>query len=820
MKKYFKLLIFIALFFIKIDDVEARFYGSYRYDVDSVTLSNTNFIIKGWAAINNASDEPFNNISPTYTLIVNACTVDGCAAPGGKLTSFSVSDLKSNPGLLDYSRNWSDNVEGANYYKYYNINYKFTVTLAQLQAAVLDRPTFDHFEMILRVTTGGVTKNINLAFQTVVVTGTSTDISFTGDVLTQVVNVAADARTQLTSTIGGSKLCYNRSTNVYSSTGSAVCNPIPNTVFMKINGIYDVVGRTTSSLRKPLSADLTSPLVRINSYKINGHVDYDRLYKYTLGGITYNTHYLINGNSGAIRTYYEPSSWTKPPEDTKVYIRITPPVIPEPVCTDDPTKSDPMSCYCSTHPEDISTCGDVEGPNINNDNNSGSCSIKTTYELQEPKAGYGKTTLDFNSACKISCQEDMIVSFETGQLLKAGTGFTYPVTMNGVRYCVAQYENTNWSNSMNSAVANAKTAFTNMVARLDEAKNIDATCGTKNGFFCMNSGADWATEQTKIGAKINAATTELTNYTNNLNSINGLNNARSTCDNYNVQNPYNGSSSNITTTNVPNQTGYSVTVDTSTSNDVGRYNTVNKNISICTISAYASPVLVGDYKAQASAFSGNYCQGSSIVTKTYNDFAVNKFTSDKTFEFSQDYYVQKYTGELSITKINEGYVYDGHKAYTSFYDMSGTYPFSLNVANYGPNLPGIGAGFRWNIIPYDCSYEVINKIFPQKGDPQYDLYGSVGFTFRQVSLLDMFPNRKPRENWEAANDLITNIQTKGYSIYGNTPLYTLYLTPATMQNIRTDAMFKDKVYGFSDPNDPANSKLIEKYSAYIVKGSR
>lgn len=850
--KYMKIFIFILLlFFIKVDLVSAKFTGSYRYDIDSVELSDNDMKIKGWAAINDYSNQTMNNINPTYQLIVQASNVSG-----GSLKTLTKNNETPSSGL-DYSRNWAETSEGSNYTKYIGINYTFTITLAELTNLAKNLATFDHFEMILKVTASGVTRSINVSFQAVIIKGSSANISISKNLLTQVTDVATWARPQTTTSLGGEKICYDNSK--YYNSDKTCAGVTPDITFLKVNQVYDVAGYGRFTVFKPLEDVPTSPQVSINSYIAYGYSNSTDLILYN--GV--KVHNFLNG--GSTMTYI-PSSWILPPNNNRVWIDISTNIpSPTPTCTADPTKGDPMSCYCATYPQNRAFCSQVENPNYTRDNNTGTCSNKTTYDLQEPKTSYGKIVLAANTACLISCQEDMRVTFQTGQTLKAGTGFKYPVSTNSTRYCTAQYTNDTWATSINKAVVDAKSAYTSMVSNLNSAKLLDDACGMKMPYiyscpkkvpigapdidiygkkYCPSGkldgntcyatvsatctkdvcsvnfpSKDWKPAQTAIGSKISAASSAKSTYNSNISKINSLNAARATCDSYTTNNPYTGASStSISTTNVPNQSSYTITSSSNSGDsnfDNGYFKSVNKPISVWNSpTKYPAPSLVGDYKSAAASFSGSYYTSSSSVNKTYRDFWVKKATSAITLEFSKSYYVQTYTGSLATSKIDAGYVYDGRKAYTDFYAMSSTYIFNLNMKNYGPNLPGLAAGLRWTINPYSCTYDVNNLIFPPKGDSNYDRYGSIGFSFRQVSLRDPFPNRSARENWRGKETLIT---AKGYNVYATAPLYTLTLTPATMQNIRGFKSINNNVYGYSDASNPANSKLIDQYSSVIVK---
>lgn len=315
----------------------------------------------------------------------------------------------------------------------------------------------------------------------------------------------------------------------------------------------------------------------------------------------------------------------------------------------------------------------------------------------------------------------------------------------------------------------------------------------------------WSSAQKEIGDKITSASSALSQYDTNVKRINDLNGERNTCDNYVSLNQYKGAfSTSISTSNVPNQSGY-VSTSASFNEDVsfesGRQSKETKYAIFQCYDRpyYESVTLVGDYKSRAKTFTGIYCEYKTVDQK-YRDFWNKKSDADINLEFSTLYYVQRYTGELS-TASSSGYDRHGRYAYTGFYDYSGSNGFSLAVTNIGPNLAKVSNSL-WSINPFTCEYTVDNLIFPPNGDINNEKYGNVAFMFRQISLNDPFPGRQPHRNWSGKEKLITS---NGYGVYAQQPLYAIGLNPRIMRDVR-----KEKVgYASFNIKNPYKSELVK-----------
>jgi hypothetical protein len=490
------------------------------------------------------------------------------------------------------------------------------------------------------------------------------------------------------------------------------------------------------------------------------------------------------------------------------------------ICASD----DPQKEYCCLHPEDP-VCDIFEEENPDNKASTCSTTVETAVEYKYPAEGWGKQVLS-NSACTISCSEKLRMNFQPMQSVRAGMGFTYPIDISSSRYCTAKYDNFGWKQQFNAKALESKTAQEKMIAKLNEAKDLNAACGSKQTIsgahgpeeVCSNKQSwSWSTTQANIADILEDAISAQIDYKAYEAEIDGLENDRNTCNNYTSTNPYTGATStSIKTGNVPNQSQYTIT-----SSDTGEDN-IYESERITNAETYSIyecsnnktldiPTFYGTNNAIARSLDTNYCE-YKLVNQTYYDFWNRRSYSDLTFEFATTYYVQRYTGALSRTD-EQGYDYDGRKAYTDFYAMSGNTPFSLNVTKLGPNFNGTSNDL-WSLKPFTCSYDITNLIFPPDGDENNDLYGNTAFMYRQISLTDPFPNREAKNNWKGKTTLIT---TKGYSIYNDdTPLYTINFTPSNMKTIRGYG----NNYGSYNAKNPYISTLVQSLisSGTIVKG--
>jgi hypothetical protein len=320
--------------------------------------------------------------------------------------------------------------------------------------------------------------------------------------------------------------------------------------------------------------------------------------------------------------------------------------------------------------------------------------------------------------------------------------------------------------------------------------------------------------QVPILNSINAANAHRTAYTTAVNTFNSLMRDRTTCDNYASTNQYSGSK-NVTTSykengvaiQVSTQKAYSiVSAIANGTTSIGTRITETKNI-MKNKNKTLSITSNGYNKGTIGSYSGSYSDFYN-ATATYYDYWNEKSSAVDTLEFSKNYYVQRYTGELSTT-YKPGYEHGGRLVYTDFYQQAKIQKFTLRFNKIGPNLPlSTDNTMKINSTnKFDCTYAVTNLIFPPEGDATHDRYGNVAFDFRQISLTNPFPGRGPRENWRGKQSLITS---RGYEVYNtHTPMYEYYLDPTRMQKIRIYNNTNN--YGSYDINNPYNSIFLDKY---------
>ncbi len=322
---------------------------------------------------------------------------------------------------------------------------------------------------------------------------------------------------------------------------------------------------------------------------------------------------------------------------------------------------------------------------------------------------------------------------------------------------------------------------------------------------------DWNNEQSRIVSKLASANDARIDYQKYIATINLLNNDRFACNNWVSLNPYlRNPATTINTNNVPNQNGYSlITPIVSYSNlDYKREGESKEHtIEVCNegkIEAASYNRRLRNNHQTISNFFGEYCNDFDPHKISYQNVWVENSISDLTYEFSNFYYIQRYTGEISDTN-KDGYDRHGRYAYTGFYDPSMNHSFSIRARNLGPNLTGVTR--NWHIDPLNCHYEVTNWLFPPENDPQREKYGAVTFTFRQISLTDPFPNRSPRTNWLDRENLIND--------FANFEPYHIELTPGLRQSIRL--YNRNSNYGSFNIEDPYRSLMIRNLGGYTFK---
>lgn len=778
----------------------------------------------------------------------------------------------------DYSNLWQtsdDKSCGGSYCEYKNINYAFAIKKSVFTTLAKQAGTeFSYFKLSVRVTVNGYSKKIPIAIQKSVVSGKSNFIRIKKDA-TKIRNITVYGKVQAVGdSIGKKRWCYDY--EKYYTTTLNLCDPLKYTAMYVTGEVFNVKGRSQAAVVKVNGG--SQPNFKINNYAVyfRSAVPADKVKVVyngvqvvaALNGDKKRVAYLpsawivppkpdgdepdswilackedpkcLDLNAGTCpKTIGEGSKaenccnslcktsgtgYVAGNEETKFCKEVCgmTPEPPEEVCA----KDTPMTQYCCVYPGDTTFCNAMDDPAedmedlrtvIGNDE-------ETKSVFQNPPEGWDKIILD-NSICRIGCQEDLVVTFGKNPVIKAGMGFTYPIGIESTRYCTSEYHNVIDNKTMNNTVASAISNYELMVSWAEtgtktggaSAKIEDGLCGAKpilnaEGVqVCPNDPTKvWAPTQTLIQTYIDNAKKARTDYLNNLKTINSMLNDRSECENFGGYSGPNETTASVA--NIPNQFNYSisslsVTEDKAFSNARQKKTDVVSTTS-CVYTRYTAPTLL-DKKSMA-ALNGNYCTSTTSTNYTYYDFIHSKYDAKETLNFDQEYYVQTYTGELSETP-EDGYIYDGAKAYTDFYDYSDDVMYSIELSNFGSNLPTVPKTWA---IDYQGTYHVTNWIFPQEGDSQYDRYGSTGFSFRQITLTDPFPNRSARENWLGKEKLITD---KGYKVYKGEPLYILNLSPSIMRDIRGFETFGGSAYGYSDQTNPSNSLLLEQYSEYIRK---
>jgi hypothetical protein len=101
--------------------------------------------------------------------------------------------------------------------------------------------------------------------------------------------------------------------------------------------------------------------------------------------------------------------------------------------------------------------------------------------------------------------------------------------------------------------------------------------------------------------------------------------------------------------------------------------------------------------------------------------------------------------------------------------------------------------------------------------------GDLQFYVKSVSLSNLFPNGSSSVgiNWQTseAQTVKNNIEQAGESILGQTPEYTIKLTPSCMAKIReyNNEVNNESGLGFADYSLKANSDLTSDDSEFLEK---
>lgn len=315
----------------------------------------------------------------------------------------------------------------------------------------------------------------------------------------------------------------------------------------------------------------------------------------------------------------------------------------------------------------------------------------------------------------------------------------------------------------------------------------------------------WSDTRNKIRTQLALAERAKNEHNRQKSIISELNQNRRICDNWINNNNYLSSYSPlIQVSNLSDQTRY---IDTNTilvasDNSFANqrlYEEKNFYVKFCEDKTLDVKNYDTNLPNNISNFNGKYCDNYGKNENNYRDVWVELSTGDIEYNFSNYYYIQRYTGQIRKS-ASSGYDAHGRYSYTDFFAMSGEYDFSLSLNNLGPNIPGI-SNDKFEIDLFLCSYELTNWIFPPEGDPHNDIYGSKMFYYRPVSLNNPFPNREARANWQGEESLINKFDTNPYRVV---------LTPTMRSAIR--GYNKNQIDGYLsfDPENPYESTMLRK----------
>jgi hypothetical protein len=332
-------------------------------------------------------------------------------------------------------------------------------------------------------------------------------------------------------------------------------------------------------------------------------------------------------------------------------------------------------------------------------------------------------------------------------------------------------------------------------------------------YSCSNSPYSlWSNAQEGIYSHLNDARNAKIEHDRWVRYIRKLETDRRTCDNWVYNNTYSFTTT-ITTKDVPNQTSYVIEIN-NYDPDVASFNATRiyradgvykkrHEPNECTWGSHGVSRNTPNYLQFGTGYfdRDRYCIATGPGYTEFLPFFeewVRLSTRDTVYEFSNYYYVHKYTGDVSLVRdYYHAYVPHGRYAYTGFFDKSDVHPFELRLTGIGPNIT---TNKTWAISPLNCRYEVINWIFPPADDYQREAYGSVTFRFRQISLEEPFPNRIPGANWQGHIDKI-------YAPKSVIP-YQVVLTPATRQDIRQFNLDNRYDYASYNRENPEISTFI------------
>lgn len=325
--------------------------------------------------------------------------------------------------------------------------------------------------------------------------------------------------------------------------------------------------------------------------------------------------------------------------------------------------------------------------------------LRTTTKYSTSK----EETVLSNGICTVKCSEDLIFSIDPIKKVLSGTSFNYPLYVSGERKCKATYD-----------YATYETTITTLT---DEYATLTGDAKTTKG-------------------------NEIVNYYNK----------KKECDEFATS----GSDYEKKYTIKGN-----VSLKLSTSTKENTINYLYKNVS-----DYNSNFNKDEIRYYACDYNEvtKTCNGSMRTISSWTETAriFGKYTMPNT-------YLERYTGEIksvaTSTTCNAGDRYfvdfDELTKPIKGVDDDNGYKLTLVANNIGNNL--LSTGEIWN-LNVNCWYQVKNLSFPQGGqtvkssetDDNYDDYGNVAFSYRQIDLTDPFPDREPGANWYKKEGLITS----------------------------------------------------------------
>src|SRR5690554_2032187 len=109
MRKQRNIIFYFFLLFLMFSPTNVNaFSGSYRYDINKVTVSSKNLLIHGWGVINDNSGKAIHNINPKYTLkLIGADSRNSKIATKEGYGNSGAQFRPDYSGATDYPRDYS-----------------------------------------------------------------------------------------------------------------------------------------------------------------------------------------------------------------------------------------------------------------------------------------------------------------------------------------------------------------------------------------------------------------------------------------------------------------------------------------------------------------------------------------------------------------------------------------------------------------------------------------------------------------------------------------------------------------------------------------